>query len=190
MNADEATFYRDRDYSGQTQTFKVGEVVPNGFRSFRLGGMAKVWRLNLVAGWNSWKVDCPNLSDYPDAVIRVVDRRTEGISVRLRDDTGAAEGRYSLKVVSYEVGEVTTLSGDSVFRLVGSMPYDGPPVTTAFYIRDEQTFEYLAIGAIHFVWNPATKAVDIADQANLPGNVACERYREELFDFRLTSSTR
>ncbi len=118
----------------------------------------------------------------------MIESTTLSIAVRLQDDTGAEAGRFSLTVESYEVGRVTTLSGDPEFALVGTMPADGPPVTTAIYVRDEQTFQYAAPGAVYFVWNPETKAVDVADATNFPANMSYERASPNQFIFHLTTA--
>jgi Membrane binding len=137
-------------------------------------------------------VDTPDITDIGGlSTFRVVEKTTLAIAVRLQDDTGGAPGRYSLKVVSYQVGEVTTYSGDPDYALVGFMPAGGPPVTTAIYVRDQQPeFDYVAIGSVYFAWNPETKAVDVADQTNFPENMTYEQTGSNLFTFHLTSRTR
>ncbi|HUJ80462.1 MAG TPA: hypothetical protein VLW83_01190, partial [Candidatus Acidoferrales bacterium] len=60
-------------------------------------------------------------------------------------------------------------------------------VTTAIYVRDEQTKVYVATGAVYFVWNSQTSSVDVADATNFPANMTYERATPNQFIFHLTS---
>ncbi|MFD6356934.1 beta/gamma crystallin domain-containing protein [Nocardia tengchongensis] len=198
MSVDEATFYRNVDYVGEPSACKLGtqESLPGDlndrFRSVRVGELVKVlaWQHYGQSGrYREWEVDTPDITDVGGlSTFRVVEKTTLAIAVRLQDDTGAAPERYSLKVVSYEVGEITTHSGDPEYALVGFMPAGGPPVTTAIYVRDEQTGEYAAIGSVYFVWNPQTSAVDVSDETNFPKNMTYERAGSNQFTFHLTAT--
>ncbi|MFE3026119.1 beta/gamma crystallin domain-containing protein [Nocardia tengchongensis] len=198
MSVDEATFYRNVDYVGEPYAYKLGtqESLPGDlndrFRSVRVGELVKVlaWQHYGQSGrYREWEVDTPDITDVGGlSTFRVVEKTTLAIAVRLQDDTGAAPGRYSLKVVSYEVGEITTPSGDPEYALVGFMPAGGPPVTTAIYVRNEQTGEFVAIGSVYFVWNPQTSAVDVADETNFPENMTYERAGSNRFTFHLTAT--
>lgn len=198
MSVDEATFFKSVNYAGEANSYKLGtqESLPGDlndrFRSVRLGTLVKVlaWQHYGQTGrYREWEVDTPDITDIGGlSTFRVVEKTTLAIAVRLQDDTGAEPGRYSLKVVSYDVGEITTHSGDPEYALVGFMPADGPPVTTAIYVRDEGTGEYTAIGSVYFAWNPETKTVDIADETHYPENMTHDRAGSNRFTFRLTST--
>ncbi|MFE3261710.1 beta/gamma crystallin domain-containing protein [Nocardia sp. NPDC059091] len=198
MSVDEATFYRNVDYAGEPHAYKLGtqESLPGDlndrFRSVRVGELVKVlaWQHYGQSGrYREWEVDTPDITDIGGlSTFRVVEKTTLAIAVRLQDDTGAAPGRYSLKVVSYEVGEITTHSGDPEYALIGFMPAGGPPVTTAIYVRDEHTGEYVAIGSVYFVWNPQTSAVDVSDDTHFPENMTYERAGNNRFTFHLTAT--
>ncbi|MFI5775879.1 beta/gamma crystallin domain-containing protein [Nocardia sp. NPDC051570] len=198
MSVDEATFYQNVDYAGGPHSYKLGtqEALPGDlndrFRSVRIGELVKVlaWQHYGQSGrYGEWEADTPDITDIGGlSTFRVVEKTTLAIAVRLQDDTGAEPGRYSLKVVSYEVGEITTHSGDPEYSLVGFMPADGPPVTTAIYVRDERTGEYMAIGSVYFTWNHETKAVDIADETHFPENMTHERAGSNRFTFHLSAT--
>lgn len=198
MSVDEVMFYKSVNYAGDPYAYKLGaqEALPgelnDRFRSVRVGELVKVlaWQHYGQSGiYREWEVDTPDITDIGGlSTFRVVEKTTLAIAVRLQDDTGAEPGRYSLKVVSYEVGEITAHSGDPEYSLVGFMPAGGPPVTTAIYVRDERTGEYMAIGSVYFAWNAGTKSVDIADETNFPENMTHERAGSNRFTFRLTST--
>jgi Membrane binding/Beta/Gamma crystallin len=198
MSVDEATFYTSANYSGESYPYKLGtqESLPGGlndrFRSLHAGELVKVlaWQHYGQSGrYREWQADTPDITDLGGlSTFRVVEKTTLAIAVRLRDDTGAEPGRYSLKIVSYDVGEITTRSGDPEYSLIGFMPADGPAVTTAIYVRDEQSGQYAAIGSVYFVWNPETEAVDIAEETHFPGNMTRQRDGSNQFTFHLTST--
>ncbi|QIS18966.1 beta/gamma crystallin domain-containing protein [Nocardia terpenica] len=200
MSVDQATFYKNLEYSGEAFSYKLGtqESLPGDlndrFRSVRVGDVVKVlaWQHYGQSGrYREWEVDTPDITDIGGlSTFRVVEKTTLAIAARLQDDTGAALGRYSLKLVSYEVGEIVKHSGDLDYALVGFMPADGPPVTTAIYVRDEQTGEYAAIGSVYFAWNSETQAVDVADRTHFPENMSYTREGNNRFTFHLTSPTR
>ncbi|MFE3866378.1 hypothetical protein ACFXPT_39255 [Streptomyces goshikiensis] len=104
----------------------------------------------------------------------MIENTAQIITVYLRDDTGSEDGRYSLTLESFAYGKVIIRSGNAAPAFIAAMPEGGPPMTTAFSVRDEQTGQYAATGAIHFIWNPHTESVDVADTASLPTNIAYE----------------
>ena len=197
MSDDEATFYIRVDYAGDPHAYTLGPPVEvtgglnDRFKSLRVGPRVKVlaWQHYGFGGrYREWEVDTPDISDIGGlSVFQVIESTTLSIGVRLQDDTGAEPGRYSLVVESYNIGRVTTLSGDPDFALIGTMPADGPPVTTAIYVRDEQSGAYVATGAVYFVWNSQTRSVDIADATNFPANMTYERATSNQFIFHLAS---
>lgn len=70
---------------------------------------------------------------------------------------------------AHDVGSVILYSNDGdEYRLVGMMPQDGPPVTTAMYIRDEKSGSYLSVGSVFFQWDPSTEGVKIVENDNWP----------------------
>lgn len=197
MSVDEATFYRSTNYGGDAFPYRLGanEELPTNlndrFQSVRVGSMVKVLAWQHYGGtgqYREWEVDTPDITDIGGlSWFKVIESTTLSIAVRLQDDTGAEAGRFSLNVQSYEVGSVTTLSGDPEFALIGTMPADGPLVTTAINVRDLSTNVYIAVGSVYFVWNPETMAVDVADATLLPANMNYERASPNQFIFHLTS---
>jgi hypothetical protein len=85
---------------------------------------------------------------------KVVDGNTRAISFLFQDATGGDAKQYSLKLHLASVGSVTLYSiEDDKYRLVGIMPSNGPPVTTAVYIRNESTGVDFTSGSIYFQWD-------------------------------------
>jgi hypothetical protein len=68
------------------------------------------------------------------------------------------------------------------------MPVRGPSVTTAIYVRDEQTGVYLATGSVFFQWNEQAQQVDIVSQENFPAQLKYERQDANRFIITLISN--
>ncbi|MDT0466650.1 beta/gamma crystallin domain-containing protein [Streptomyces gibsoniae] len=197
MNDQEVTFYTRPNYMGDAHTYALGtdeNLYPgelnDKFKSVKVGRKVKIlaWQHgNQTGKYREWDLDQPDISDIGGLTrFKVVESTTLPVVVRLQDLTGAPAGKYSLKVSSYDVGDTIVYSGDPEYGLVGVMPEDGPPVTTAIYVRDEHTGAYVAVGAIYFTWNPDTKSIDVADASNLPENLAYSREDRNQFTFKLT----
>jgi hypothetical protein len=197
MSEQEVTFYSRLNYTGDAHTYAAGtdEKLHPGelndkFKSVKVGRKAKVlaWQHSNQSGkYREWDLDQPDISDIGGLTrFKVVESTTLPIAVRLQDLTGAPTGRYSLKAASYDVGDTIVRSGDPEYGLVGVMPEDGPPVTTAIYVRDEHSGVYVAVGAIYFVWNSDTKSIDVADASNVPENLDYSRDGRNQFTFKLT----
>lgn len=200
MSDDEATFYTQLAYQGDPHAYKLGsdiELYPghlnDQYQSVRVGAMVKVlaWQHAGMAGrYQEWDVDQPDITSIGGlSHFQVVELGTLPIAIRLEDATGAAPGSYSLTAESYQVGRITVPSGDPEYGLIGIMPVDGPPVTTAIYVRDEQPGhgQFVATGAIYFIWNGATGTIDVADQTNFPANMDYQRADRNKFTLRLIS---
>ncbi|MFF4961639.1 beta/gamma crystallin domain-containing protein [Streptomyces sp. NPDC001222] len=199
MNDQEVTFYTRPDYMGDAHTYALGTdenlhpgELNDKFKSVKVGRKVKIlaWQhSNQTGKYREWDLDQPDISDIGGLTrFKVVESTTLPVVVRLQDLTGAPAGKYSLKVSSYDVGDTIVYSGDPEYGLVGVMPEDGPPVTTAIYVRDEHTGAYVAVGAIYFTWNPDTKSIDVADASNLPENLAYSREGRNQFTFKLTEA--
>ncbi|MFI2645932.1 beta/gamma crystallin domain-containing protein [Streptomyces sp. NPDC018610] len=197
MSEQEVTFYARPSYTGDGHTYTVGAnenlhpgELNDRFNSVRVGRKAKVlaWQhANQTGKYREWEVDQPDISDIGGLTrFKVVESTTLPIAVRLQDLTGAQPGRYSLKVASYDVGDTVVRSGDPEYGLVGVMPEDGPPVTSAIYVRNELSGEYVALGAIYFAWNSGTKSIDVAEASNVPENLDYSRDGRNQFTFKLT----
>jgi hypothetical protein len=198
MSEQEVTFYTRPNYTGDAHTYAVGTdenlhpgELNDRFKSVKVGRKAKVlaWQHSNQSGkYREWDLDQPDISDIGGLTrFKVVESTTLPIAVRLQDLTGAPAGRYSLKAASYDVGDTIVRSGDAEYGLVGVMPEDGPPVTTAIYVRDEHSGVYVAVGAIYFVWNSDTKSIDVADASNVPENLDYSRDGRNQFTFKLTA---
>ena len=198
MSDQEVTFYTQVNYSGDAHVYRVGadeNLYPgelnDRFKSVKVGRKAKVlaWQHgNQTGKYREWDLDQADFSDIGGLTrFKVVDSTTLPIAVRIQDLTGAPARAYSMKVNSYDVGDTIVYSGAPEYGLVGVMPEDGPPVTTAIYVRNENSGEYVATGAIHFTWNSGTKSIDVADASNFPENMEHARDGRNQFTFTLKS---
>ncbi|MFE5561701.1 aminotransferase class V-fold PLP-dependent enzyme [Streptomyces sp. NPDC056544] len=177
MNDDEAVFHPESQYSGEGVHLRLGtyDSVPkpsDTIRSVRIGPLVKAVTYDETGRHQEWETDTPDTAGLP--LLKVIENTAQIITVYLRDDTGSEDGRYSLTIESFAYGKVTTRSGNPASAFIGAIPKGGPPMTAAFNVRDEQTGQYAATGAIHFIWNVRTESVDVADTTDLPTNMACE----------------
>jgi hypothetical protein len=198
MKDDQVTFYAQLSFAGEAHTYDLGAdenlhpgELNDKFKSVKVGRQAKVlaWQhANQTGKYREWDLDQADITGIGGlSRFKVIRDTTLPIAVRLEDLTGGQNRQYSLKVDSFEVGQALVYSGDPEYGLVGIMPEDGPPVTTAIYVRDEQSGNYVATGAVHFAWNSTTKSVDIADDTNFPANMEYKRDGRNQFIFELTS---
>jgi hypothetical protein len=110
------------------------------------------------------------------------------ISVRFKDATGAAPGRYLLTVKAADIGNVDLHSNKvDTFSPIGTMPFDGKDVTTAIYVRDTQTGIYVAQGSIYFGKIKWENNVEIRDDTGFPKQLRHERSGISDFDITLVS---
>ncbi|MFD4147296.1 pyridoxal-dependent decarboxylase [Streptomyces goshikiensis] len=178
MNDDEAVFHPEGQYSGEGVHLGLGtcdsapKPISGTIRSVRIGPLVKAVTYDATGRHQEWETDTPETAGLP--LLKVLEKTAQIITVYLRDGTGSEDGRYSLTIESFAYGKVTTRSGNPASAFIGAMPKDGPPMTAAFSVRDEQSGQYAATGAIHFIWNPGTESVDVADTTDLPTNMACE----------------
>jgi hypothetical protein len=197
MSDNEACFFTEYKYEGERHCYPLDThedlwpgALNDKFKSVTVGRSVKVlaWQHGDGTGaYREWSVDEPDITDIGGLSRFTVARDTTlPIAVRFEDHTGAPPQRYSMQLNSHQVGEVRMLSGDRDFRLVGIMPADGLPVTTAIFIRDEQDGQYVANGSIYFGWNADRKTIDVVDQTNLPANVVYQRSDRNRFVFGLT----
>lgn len=148
---------------------------------------------------------------------KVVDDDVRAIAFRFVDGTstttttttkgGKEPKQYSLKVDAADVDEKILFSegsgaaaavdvdvdvdaGDDGgdFQLVGILREDGPPVTTAVYVRDEKTGAYVAVGSVYFQWNAQDKQVDVVEDDNFPKQLSIERAGVSTFVVTLVSN--
>ncbi|NUK85432.1 beta/gamma crystallin domain-containing protein [Streptomyces lunaelactis] len=197
MKDDQVTFYAQLSFAGEAHTYDLGAnenlhpgELNDRFRSVKVGRQVKVlaWQhANQTGRYQEWDLDQADITGIGGLTrFKVIRDTTLPIAVRLEDLTGGQNGQYSLKVASFEVGEILVYSGDPEYGLVGVMPEDGPPVTSAIYVRSEQSGEYVAMGSVYFVWNGTTKSVDVADETNFPANMRYKREGRNQFIFELT----
>ncbi|MER5777370.1 aminotransferase class V-fold PLP-dependent enzyme [Streptomyces sp. NPDC002039] len=178
MNDDEAVFHPGSQYSGNGVNLALDtcgdapKPTSDTIRSVRIGPLVKAVTYDETGRHQVWETDTSDTEGLP--LLKVIENTAQIITVYLRDDTGAEDGRYSLTIESFAYGKVTTRSGNPAPAFIATMPKDGPPMTAAFSVRDEQSGQYAATGAIHFIWNPHTESVDVADTTSLPTNISCE----------------
>ncbi len=200
--ATEVWFYSKEDYGGDKYTYKIGDDVNlwpgalnDKFQSAVVGSEAKVlaWQhANSSGVYRELTGDNPSLSELGGlSRFIVITDDTRAIAFRFVDKTGGAEGQYSLKVDAAKVGEKILYSEGSSsadFQLVGTIAEDGPPVTTAVYVRDEKTGSYIALGSIYFKWNATDGQVDIPEEGNFPKQLSIERAGPSKFIIALVSN--
>jgi hypothetical protein len=196
MSDNEACFFTEYKHEGERHCYPLDADVNlwpgalnDKFKSVQVGRNVKVlaWQHGTSSGnYREWVVDEADITDIGGLTrFKVVQDSTLPIAIRFEDRTGAPPQHYSLQVTSHQVGEVKVISGDSSLHLVGIMPASGPPVTTAIYVRDLASGEYLANGSIYFGWNASTKSIDVADGTNLPANLTYQRIERNQFTFAL-----
>jgi|GEM_PF-2325714 len=197
---EQAQFYVSKDFGGSPQTYKVGDDINlypgdfnDKFKSAIIGSAVKVLAWQHDSGVGDHEVltgSNPDISFVGGlSRFKILPLATRIIAFKFKDATGGAARRYSLKVNAADVGERLLYSNeDDEFKLVGTMPEKGPSVTTAIYVRDEQTGSYLATGSVFFQWNAGTQQVDIVSQQNFPAQLKHERADASSFILTLTSN--
>jgi Membrane binding/Beta/Gamma crystallin len=199
MSDNEACFFTEYKFEGERHCYPLGAnenlwpgALNDKFKSVKVGRVVKVlaWQhANATGAYREWSVDEEDITDIGGlSRFAVVRDTTLPIAVRFEDGMGGPARRYSLQMNSHDVGEVKVMSGDSEFGLVGIIPADGPPVTTAIYVRDESSGEYIATGSIYFGWNADTKAIDVVDETHLPKKLGYQRVDRNRFVFTLTEA--
>ncbi|MER6945800.1 beta/gamma crystallin domain-containing protein [Nonomuraea sp. NPDC000554] len=188
MEQTQVCFYEDANYSGKEHyynenddvTFTYPEYLNDRFKSVKVGALVKVlaWQHSDGGGKHEvWEKDCPDISAIGGlSKFKIIANSTQAVAVRFENNVGT--GRYCLYVKAAGVsdGMVKSCADDREFKLIGIMPAGGPAVTTAVYVRDEKTGEYLdPVGSLHLRWNDETKQVDVADSTNFPSYLKWER---------------
>jgi len=196
----QSQFYESVSFGGAPRIYSVGDDVNlypgffnDKFKSVIVGPGAKVLAWQHANSTGHYAVLTGNNPDITSigglSRFKVLANDTRVIAFKFKDATGGEAKRYSLKVNAADVGEQLLYSNeDDEFKLVGTMPVSGPPVTTAIYLRDEQTGVYLATGSVYFQWNEGTKQVDIVSQENFPAQLKHEREDASRFIITLTST--
>lgn len=200
VGLNQTQFYTSSNFGGSPHTYSVGDDVNlypgnlnDKFKSAIVGSAAKVlaWKHDSGVGtYTELTGRNPDISSIGGlSRFKVLPSDTRVIAFQFKDATGGAPKRYSLKVNAADVGERLLYSNeDDEFKLVGTMPVRGPSVTTAIYVRDEQTGVYLATGSIFFQWNEQAQQVDIVSQENFPAQLKYERQDANRFIITLVSN--
>jgi len=198
----QAAFFTEKNYGGDKFEYEIGPAVSlpgnlnDRFKSVKVGTNAKViaWQHYSETGYyREWTGDVPDISNIGGlSRFQVVSHNTRAISFLFQDATGGAEKQYSLKVDARDVGTVVLYSApddDGDYGLVGIMPKDGPPVTTAIFVRDEHSGIYIAVGSVYFKWNSSTDEVDIVEDENWPKQLTHRRTGPSAFLVTLVDNT-
>ncbi|RYO74129.1 hypothetical protein DL766_005564 [Monosporascus sp. MC13-8B] len=199
----EAWFYEQENFGGTKYSYKIGEDVNlypgklnDKFNSAAVGSEAKVlaWQHDNASGNYAELVENTASLKFIGGLTRfkVVEDDTRAVAFKFRDATGGGQRQYSLKIDAADVGAITLYAPDDAddgkWNLVGTIREEGPPVTTAVYIRDERSGVYIAVGSVFFQWNTSTKQVDIAENDNFPKQLSIERADASKFLVTLTSN--
>ena len=174
--ADTVEFYAKANYDSLVRTAKLNEVehqkLGTSYLSGKLGDGTKllVWNHRDYSDKKEFPSDQPNFpNDEHVQCYQVLKGTTSVVSVRFKDATGGEKGQYSLLLKLAQIGDVTLLSNESdKYAIAGTVPRDGTLVTTALYVRDLKTGEYVAIGSIYFKWDNDKQKVVVLDQEGWP----------------------
>lgn len=197
---DEVDFFDKTNFDGNSYRYHIGDDVNlypgalnDKFNSVIVGSGAKVlaWQhanasgvYRELTGKNPSMAELKGLSRF-----KVIDDDTRVIAFLFKDTTGGDPKQYSLKLDAADVGEKLLYSNeDDDYKLVGTIPDDGTVVTTALYLRDEKSGQYLAIGSVYFQWNKTTTQVDIVSSENFPKQLKSERAGPTKFVVTLISN--
>ncbi|KAK3936702.1 Beta/Gamma crystallin-domain-containing protein [Diplogelasinospora grovesii] len=195
VNPTSVNFYAAKDFAGEKFEYKIDDDVAlpgslnDRFLSVNVGINAKViaWQhYNESGRYREWEGENPDISDIGGlSRFKVVTGDTRAIAFKFRDATGGSPKKYSLKLVAHDVGVTTLYSNDpedsDAYRLVGVMPEDGPPVTTALYCRDEEVGAYVWTGSVFFQWDKEANKVDIVENDNWPEGLEEEQTGPSTF---------
>lgn len=203
VDSQAAVFYEGKDFEGTEHDYKVGDNISvsedlnDKLLSVNIGSLAKViaWRdydnssdSGTFQEWTGPQPDITSLGGLSRFAVTAINDRA--ISFLFKDATGGDERQYSLKINAAEVGEALLYSNvDDEYRLVGIMPDNGPPVTTAIYLRDEYSGVYIAVGSIFFQWDEANDQVEIVQDDNWPNQLTSEQTDKSAFLITMIDKT-
>lgn len=199
VNLGKVNFYEAYKWGGDPSPFKIGDDITfqwpedlnDKFKSCVVAADAKVlaWQHTNGTGIYSELEGAVESLAFIEGLSRfkVIQGTTGVIAFRFVDKTGGGPRKYSLMLNVREVGAVTMLSNDGSddFKLVGTLPKDGPPVTTAVYVRNMETGVYLANGSIFFQWKNGQ--VEIVEDDNFPKQLKAKRDSANKFIMELIS---
>lgn len=176
--ANTVDFYAKANYESPVKTAKLNEVehqtLGTSYLSGKLGDGTKllVWNHKDYTDRTELPSDQPNLPVNEHVqCYQVLEGTTSVVGVRFKDATGGEKGQYSLLLKLAQIGDVTVWSDESdKYAIAGAVPRDGTLVTTALYVRDKKTGEYVAVGSIYFKWDNDKQHVVILDQEGWPKN--------------------
>ncbi|WP_158566764.1 beta/gamma crystallin domain-containing protein [Actinomadura craniellae] len=195
MDQTQVCFYEGTNYTGKEHHYKEGDEVVfqypedlnDKFKSVKVGSLVKVlaWQHSDGGGKHEvWEADNADIGSIDGlSKFRIIAHATQAVAVRFEDnaDNGHQHCLY-VQAAGVSDGKVKSCAGDPAFKLIGIMPAGGPPVTTAIFVRDETTGQYLdPNGALHLRWNDETKQVDVADSTNFPGHLKWTRAEGNRF---------
>lgn len=194
--ANTVDFFPEENYGGvaaSSELSKVEHLVLNSkYFSYELGSGTKllVWNHSNYYDQEEWTSSKPSIpSTSTKQCYQVLKGTTSVIGFRFKDITSAEPGSYSLTLNVANIGQVVLLSDESdQFAIAGTMPHDGPPVTTAVYVRDMKTGIYIAQGSVYFEWDSSQEKVVIADQTNWPKQLEHEEEGDNNFTITLIST--
>ncbi|KAH6653083.1 abundant perithecial protein [Truncatella angustata] len=196
----QVAFFTKADYSGDKHSYNIGDdknlypgSLNDSFNSAVVAYDTKVlaWQhANSSGVYKELEGENPSLSALGGlSRFKVIGNDVRVIAFKFTDETGGSARQYSLKLNAADVGEKILYSNeDDEFKLVGTIGETGPPVTTAIYLRNEHTGQYLSVGSVFFQWNAKTKQVDIVSNENFPKQLKEERTGPSKFVLTLISN--
>ncbi|MFC9995099.1 beta/gamma crystallin domain-containing protein [Nocardia sp. NPDC127526] len=197
--SNEAIFFTQRDFQGDSFPYSTNDGVVevpgqlnDRFLSVRVGATAKVmaWQHYGFGGaYAEWDTDQPDISAIHGlSVFTVTYRSTRFIAARFVNAT-RPDRTYAMKVntagADPGLSERWLAQNDPDFLPIALAFEDGRSVTTALYVRDQETYIYNPTGSCYFRWNPTTSEVELDPGAAFPPGMSHKQASASEFIFEL-----
>ena len=175
-------FYSKPDYQDSAKTANLEDVehyvLGVNYFSYHLGNGTKllVWDHSNFYDNKIWEQDQQSLPKVSPGSMQCYQvlrgekhHASSVIGIRFKDATGGKPKAFLLILKLAKIGDVPLYSDESdKYAIGGTITQSGPPVTTAVYVRDETTKEYICNGSIFFKWDEENEKVAIGDTTNWP----------------------
>ncbi|MFJ9371477.1 beta/gamma crystallin domain-containing protein [Nocardia sp. NPDC101769] len=199
LQPNQATFFTRAHYQGESYTYSTDDGVVEAlgelndkFKSVRLGSDAKVlaWQHYGFGGhYAVWETDQPDISGFGGlSVFKVEYRSTQLIMARFVNATHP-DRTLAMKVntAGSDPGltERWLAQNDPNFTPIALAFADGRAVTTALYVRDQDTFLFDPTGSCYFRWNATSNEVTLDPGPHFPPGMNHKQASANEFIFEL-----
>ncbi|XYZ63987.1 hypothetical protein KP696_09930 [Nocardia seriolae] len=197
--SNQAIFFTARQYAGEPYVYSIDDGVVevpgqlnDKFLSVKVGANAKVmaWQHYGFGGaYAEWDTDQPDISGIHGlSVFTVTYRSTQFIMARFVNAT-QTDRTLAMKVntagADPGISERWLAQDDPHFSPIALAFEDGRQVTTALYVRDENTYIFNPTGSCYFRWNRTTDAVELDPGVNFPQGMSHKQASANEFIFEL-----